>query len=73
MVRGTRTVKTLPRIGDRVVVPFGRGGLEGEVIRTSTTLTPPSVTVEVWLEGADEPTIVTYPADRIRPAEPAKR
>lgn len=65
-------MKTLPHIGDRVIVPFD-DGLEGRVIHISTTLTPPSITVEVWLDGMSEPTIVTYPADRIRPAEPAKR
>lgn len=66
-------VGKLPKVGDRVIVPFGLEEKEGEVFRVSRTLTPPRVTVEIWLEGGDEPTLVTQPADRVRPAEPAAR
>lgn len=64
-------MKKLPRVGDRVVVEFDEREYEGEVTRASAT--PPMVEVELWFDDGDEPSRFTYPADRVRPAEPAKR
>jgi len=61
-------MRKLPRIGDRVIIPFGGREKEGEVVRVSRTLTPPRITVEIWLEGGDEPMLVTYPANWVRSA-----
>jgi hypothetical protein len=63
---------TLPSIGDRVIIELGGHDTEGEVVHISRTLTPPRITIDFWLEGADGPTRITYPADWVRPAEPLK-
>jgi hypothetical protein len=61
----------LPRVGDRVVVPFGGRDKEGEVTHVSAT--PPMVEVELWLEGGDEPMRFTYRAERVGPAQPVRQ
>lgn len=64
-------MKKLPRVGDRVIVDRGGHEVEGEVFYVSRT--PPMVGVEIWFEGADEPSLSTYRPEWVRPAEPATR
>jgi hypothetical protein len=46
----------LPRIGDRVTIPFGTGRIEGAVIDAYRSGIGPWVTLEVHFYGSDEPT-----------------
>lgn len=58
-----------PRVGDRVIIHFGGGELEAEVVRVSQTFTPPHVEVEFFLDDRDdEPVRSMYSIDHIRPA-----
>jgi hypothetical protein len=65
-------MQTLPRIGDRVRIPWGLTEVEGEVIAAYDSGKEPMVTTEVFLEGmdegVDEPLTVTYPAEVVHPA-----
>jgi hypothetical protein len=71
-----------PRVGDRVIVPFGPGEIEGEVIRVGGKGERTWITLELFLGGSDddaidphsprEPFVTTYRArEIIRPAEAA--
>jgi hypothetical protein len=51
--------------GDRVIVPFGLHDLEATVLRVSETGLGMRVTVEIHIEGTDEPFITTYRADQV--------
>jgi hypothetical protein len=64
-------MRTLPRVNDRVVLPWGSGTVEGSVVRVSKTSDQAYVTIDVLLEGTDEPLRVTYPVDLIEPARAA--
>ncbi|OLB78867.1 MAG: hypothetical protein AUI14_11830 [Actinobacteria bacterium 13_2_20CM_2_71_6] len=59
-----------PRVGDRVVVPFGIRDVEGEVFRVEGKART-WVTVELFLDGGEEPTLMTYLLREVRPAEAA--
>lgn len=61
MVRRT-DVKDVINAGDHVVVPFGFRELEGLVIRVSETGLGRYVTVQLEIEGTDEPLVTTYRA-----------
>lgn len=59
----------VPKIGDRVVVPFGGYEKEAEVIRIVDIFTPPMVEVEFKLLQEDDFTVQNlYSIERIRPA-----
>jgi hypothetical protein len=59
----------VPRVGDRVIIPFGGYELEAEVVRIVDIFTPPEVEVEFKLEEDDDFTMHNlYPIDMIRPA-----
>lgn len=59
----------VPKIGDRVIVPFGMGELEAEVIRISDIFNPPKVEVEFKLDEDDDFTVHNlYSIEHIRPA-----
>jgi hypothetical protein len=64
-------MRTLPRVGDRVTIPWGLDEVEGQVVAAYSSGSAPHVTVEVRLEGTDEPVRVTYPAEAIHPARAA--
>lgn len=62
-------MKTAPRVGDRVLVPFGYGEVEAEVVHVSDIFTPPKVEVEFRIEEDDEePMRAMYSVTRIHPA-----
>lgn len=63
-------MKKMPKPGDRVRVPFGANEAEGEVVRTSTFLGP-RVTVDVEIEGADEPLRNIYELEYVEPVPAA--
>lgn len=69
MVR-RETVKTKPRVGERVIFPFGFEEEEGEVYRVEGGDLV-WVTVEYYLDGGDEPLLLTFPLDSVRPARAA--
>lgn len=59
----------VPRLCDRVIVPFGGYEKEGEVVWISDVFTPPMVEVEFKLEEGDDYTMRSlFPIDMIRPA-----
>lgn len=60
----------LPRIGTRVLVPFGRGRSEGEVVDAYDSIGP-YVRVAIDLLGTDETLTVTFPLDQVEPANAA--
>lgn len=62
---------TVPEPGDRVRVPFGFHVLEGVVQRVSVSGIGVRVTVEVEIDGADEPIVSTYPLDAVEMATAA--
>lgn len=64
-------MKTLPRVGDRVILPWGQTEVEGSVVRVNENPKQPYVTVDVLLEGTDEPLRVIYPVDLVEPARAA--
>jgi hypothetical protein len=64
-------MRSLPKPGDRVRVPFGIHTLEGEVLRVSDFGIGPLVQVAVEVDGADEPVLVTYAVERVEPASAA--
>ena len=55
----------LPKPGDRVLVPWGFHILEARVIRVSDFGIGPQITVEIDMDGVDEPMFNTYAADRV--------
>lgn len=58
----------VPKVGERVIIPFGGYDVEAEVVRISDIFTPPMVEVEFFLdEQDDEPARSLYSIDRIRP------
>jgi len=69
LLRGDWMTK-LPRIGTRVLVPFGRGRSEGEVVDAYGSIGP-YVRVAIDLLGTDEPLTVTFPLDQVEPANTA--
>ena len=64
-------MQALPAVGDRVTIPWGLDEVEGEVVAAYSSGRGPYVTVEVCLEGTDEPITVTFPAEAIRSARAA--
>lgn len=58
--------------GDRVIIPFGLHELEATAIRVSDSGLGTRVTVELTIEGTDEPLTLTYPADEIVPVDTAR-
>lgn len=67
-------MRKFPRIGDRVIAPFGpEDEVEGEVINISHTFDPPAVTIEFTFKYTDELHTMVYSADQLRPAEVATR
>jgi hypothetical protein len=58
-------VSTLPAIGSRVRVPWGRGTVEGEVINAYDSGFGPQVMVSILLEGSDELITPTFDADSV--------
>ncbi len=64
-------MRELPRIGDRVTIPWGRDQADGEVIAVFTTGYAPRADVAVPLEGSDEAIIVTVRIEWIEPAKAA--
>jgi hypothetical protein len=70
MVR-RNTVKTKPRVGQRVIFPFGFEEQEGEVYRVEGKGKHTYVTIEYFLHGSEEPMLSTFPLDSIRLAEAA--
>jgi hypothetical protein len=56
-------VCTLPTIGSRVRVPWGRGTVEGEVVEAYDSGFGAQVVVAVILEGSDQPLTATFRAD----------
>jgi hypothetical protein len=64
-------VETRPKVGDRVTFPFGFEELEGEVYRVEGGELV-WVTVEYSFDSDDdEPDLLTFPLDRIKPAQAA--
>ena len=59
-------METLPRVGERVIAPWGLDEVEGEVIRAYGKGDHASVTLEILLYGSDEPMIVTFQLRAIR-------
>lgn len=59
-------MRTLPRVGDRVTLPWGLTEVEGQVVDAYSSGNQPYVTIDVPLEGTDEPVRVTYPIDVVR-------
>lgn len=53
------------KAGDRVTVPFGWHEVIGTVLRVSETGLGVRVTVELAIEGTDEPFVTTYPGDQV--------
>jgi len=53
------------KAGDRVTVPFGLQELEATVLRVYDTGVGPRVTVEIAIEGTEEPFVTTYPGDAV--------
>jgi hypothetical protein len=59
----------VPKVGDRVIVPFGGYEMEAEVIRIVDIFTPPKVEVEFKLDEEDDFMVYNlYSIERIRPA-----
>jgi hypothetical protein len=59
----------LPRIGDRVTIPFGLGRVEGTVIDAYRSGIGPYVTLEVLFYGSDEPTTIGWPLEDVEPVK----
>jgi hypothetical protein len=69
MARGEVAMTKVPRVGDRVIVPFGGYEKEAEVIRIVDIFTPPKVEVEFKLQPDDDFMVYNlYSIERIRPA-----
>jgi hypothetical protein len=64
-------MNTEPRVGERVIFPFGVEEQEGEVYRVEGTGEHTYVTVEYYLHGSDEPLLTTFPLKWIKPAQVA--
>lgn len=64
-------MENMPRIGERVRVPFGNRILEGEVLLTRDFGIGPLITVAVEVEGVDEPMRTTYELAEIESATAA--
>lgn len=60
----------LPRIGTRVLVPFGRRKSEGEVVDAYDSVKP-YVRVAIDLLGTDEVLTLTFHLDQVEPANAA--
>jgi hypothetical protein len=58
-------VSTLPKIGARVLVPWGQGTVEGEVINAYDSGFGPQVMVSILLGGSDEPITPTFRAEAV--------
>jgi primosomal protein N' len=58
-------VSSLPAIGSRVRVPWGRGNVEGEVVETYDSGFGAQVVVAVILEGSDQPLTATFRAGAV--------
>lgn len=58
-------MSTLPKIGSRVRVQFGRITVEGEVIDAYDSGYGPQVRVSILLWGSDEPITPTFDADAV--------
>jgi hypothetical protein len=68
MARGGAMTK-VPKVCDRVIVPFGGDEYEAEVIRIVDIFTPPMVEVEFKLMPEDDYMVYNlYSIERIRPA-----
>jgi hypothetical protein len=69
MVRSME-MRKFPRVGDRVIAPFGLSEVKGEVIYISYTFDPPAVTIEFKFDEYDnELHTMVYSADQLRPAD----
>ncbi|MFC6088327.1 hypothetical protein [Saccharothrix lopnurensis] len=64
-------MKKMPKLGERVRVPFGGSMHEGEVVRTSDFGIGPLVFVAVEIEGADEPLQGMYELEYVEPVSAA--
>jgi hypothetical protein len=64
-------VKSKPRVGERVIFPFGFEEQEGEVYRVEGMGKHTYVTVEYYLYGSDEPLLTTMPLSEVQPAQAA--
>lgn len=65
-------MRKLPRVGDRVSVPWGLKRVDGRVLDVYPTGYTPRVLVAVFVDGdEDDPMTVTFPVDRIEPAKAA--
>jgi hypothetical protein len=57
----------LPRIGDRVTIPFGLSRVEGTVIDAYDSGIGGFVTLEVLFYGTDEPWTIAWPLKDVEP------
>lgn len=64
-------MQTLPRAGDRVTIPWGLGEVDGEVVTAYGHGAHRHVTIDVLLEGTDEPLRVTFPLEVVDLAQAA--
>jgi hypothetical protein len=60
----------LPKLGDRVTIPWGRHDVDGDVVEVIPTGIP-RATVSVFLDGNAEPMTVTFPIEWMEPAQVA--
>jgi len=60
-----------PRVGERVQVRWGFEDEQGEVFRVEGKGEKTWVTVELFLDGSDEPTLATYLLNEVQPAQAA--
>jgi hypothetical protein len=60
-----------PRVGERVLIPFGLDEVEGEVFRVEGKGDLTWVTVEYFLDGSAEPMLSTFLLRQIHPAQAA--
>ncbi|MGH3245528.1 MAG: hypothetical protein ACRDOI_04835 [Trebonia sp.] len=58
-------MSTMPAIGSRVRVPWGRETVEGEVVEAYDSGFGKQVVVEVILEGCDQPLTATFRAEAV--------
>lgn len=71
-VRGEEVkVQKMPRVGDRVTIPWGRDQADGEVIAVYETGYAPRATVSVFIEGTEEPVTVTVRIEWMEPTQAA--
>jgi hypothetical protein len=64
-------MRNLPKVGDRVTIPWGRHDVDGDVIAVYTTGYAPRARVSVFIEGNAEPMTVTFPIEWMEPAQVA--